>query len=161
MVHATKWIPAPWNKREQQLRKLKDAKNKRDRKRKNRNQEREAQVDAQMLDAANTWETEADVLNDEAGTMATEASTSSKAEASTSSKAEASASSQVATETSMGVCDKSAAAQDDDGSDTEESSGSRTKCDPYMWGQRKNDRLDGVGVVCQHCWLPLFCCLGL
>lgn len=36
MVYSPKWIPSPWSRREQQLRKIMDQKNKRDRKRKDK-----------------------------------------------------------------------------------------------------------------------------
>ena len=57
MVYADKWIPAPWNKREQELRKIKDLKNKRERKRKNARAEERAE-DHNLLLAANAWMTE-------------------------------------------------------------------------------------------------------
>ena len=44
MVFAERWEPAPWNKKEQELRKLKDAKNKRERKRKNLRQAEDQQL---------------------------------------------------------------------------------------------------------------------
>ena len=56
MPHAEKWIPSPWNKREQELRRIKDQKNKRERKRKNKLAE---QVDEQILVAAELWIAEA------------------------------------------------------------------------------------------------------
>ena len=44
MVFAERWEPAPWNKKEQELRKLKDAKNKRERKRTNLRQAEDQQL---------------------------------------------------------------------------------------------------------------------
>ena len=45
MVYAERWQPAPWNKREQELRKIKDKKNKRERKRKNIRQAEDEQLE--------------------------------------------------------------------------------------------------------------------
>jgi hypothetical protein len=53
MPHAEKWIPSPWNKRELELRRIKDAKNKRERKRKDKKQ------DGELLAAAELWTAEA------------------------------------------------------------------------------------------------------
>ena len=53
MPHAEKWIPSPWNKKELELRRIKDAKNKRERKRKDKKQ------DVQLLAAAELWTAEA------------------------------------------------------------------------------------------------------
>ena len=44
MVYSEKWIPSPWNKREQQLRKIKDKKNVRERKRKNTRAEEKLKI---------------------------------------------------------------------------------------------------------------------
>ena len=44
MVFAQKWEPSPWNKREHELRKLKDAKNRREMQRKNRRRTEDQQL---------------------------------------------------------------------------------------------------------------------
>jgi hypothetical protein len=44
MVFAERWEPAPWNKKEQELRRIKDAKNLRERNRKNRRQAEDQQL---------------------------------------------------------------------------------------------------------------------
>ena len=54
MVYARRWVPNPWNRQEVQLRKIKDAKNKRERERKNR----AAENDQTLLDNATAWEQE-------------------------------------------------------------------------------------------------------
>lgn len=47
-----KWVPSPWSKKEQKLRKILDAKNLRERKRKNRKIEN---ADNELLEAATAW----------------------------------------------------------------------------------------------------------
>lgn len=56
MPFAKKWIPDPLNKRELELRKLKDKKNLRERKRKNQRQDEKLEKDAQL------WSTEAEAV---------------------------------------------------------------------------------------------------
>ena len=52
MVYAQRWNPAPWNRREMQLRRMLDEKNKRERKRKNRRREEE---EARLHQDATAW----------------------------------------------------------------------------------------------------------
>jgi len=62
MVHAQRWEPKPWNKKEVKLRKIMDAKNQRTQKA--RTKKREAEGDANLQQALQKWMAE---TGDDAG----------------------------------------------------------------------------------------------